>query len=258
MNDRRGARHRLAVMLPAVRFPVTICVLAYGRHVTLAERLLGSLYTYTEPKLFHLRAGLNEVEPATHALFQDYAERFKNITLFAEPKNIFKYPMMRRVFYEPPLSTSWTIWCDDDTHFTRPDWLQRLGLKIECSPEVSMWGDPYVLWRRDQFILDWIKSATWYRGRRCRRGKDLDGKDAAEFGFATGGFWAIRTEVLQALDWPDPRLVHSNGDFLLGEALRQNRLALGRFDYGVKINDARRRNPEAAAMLGPVLTSSRS
>jgi GT2 family glycosyltransferase len=244
-----GARHPLAVTLPAVRFPLTICVLAYGPHVTLAERFLGSLYTYTEPRLFCLRAGLNEAGPSTQGLFQDYAARFKNITLLTEPRNVFKYPMMRRLFYESPLSTAWTIWCDDDTHFTRPDWLQRLGLKIECSPQVSMWGKPYVLWRRDKSILDWIKAATWSRGLPCSRGKDRDGHAAARFSFVTGGFWAIRADVLRDLDWPDRRLVHTTGDFLLGEALRQNNLTLGRFDYGVKINDAPRRNNVAVPAL---------
>ena len=246
-----SARHSLAVTLPAVQFPVTICVLAYGPHASLAERLLGSLYTHTDPGLFYLRAGLNEAGPATRKLFRDYSRQFKNVTLFVEPKNVFKYPMMRRMFYEPPLAMRWTIWCDDDTHFTRPDWLQRLGLRIECSPDVSMWGKPYVLWRRDKFILDWIRAAPWYRGLRCLRGKDPNGKDAAKFSFATGGFWAIRTEVLRQLNWPDSRLVHVTGDFLLGEALRQNRLTIGRFDYGVNINDAPRRNPREAVAVSP-------
>ena len=201
--------------------------------------------------LFWLRAGLNEAGPATRKLFRDYAARYKNIIFFIEPKNIFKYPMMRRMFYESPLSSVWTIWCDDDTHFTRPDWLQRLGLKIECSPDVIMWGKSYVLWRRDKFILDWIKAAAWYRGLSCLRGKDRDGNDAARFSFATGGFWAIRSDVLRQLNWPDSRLVHTTGDFLLGEALRQNRMPIGRFDYGVKINDAPRRNAKEAVTASP-------
>lgn len=246
-----SARHSLAVTLPAVQFPVTICVLAYGPHAALADRLLGSLYTNTDPRLFQLRAGLNEAGPTTRRLFRDYSAQFNNVTLFTSSKNIFKYPMMRRMFYEPALSTLWTIWCDDDTHFTRHDWLQRLGLRIECSPDVSMWGKPYVLWRRDKFILDWIRAASWYRGLRCVRGKDPKGKDAAKFSFATGGFWAIRTDVLRQLNWPDPRLVHVTGDFLLGEALRQNHLRIGRFDYGVKINDAPRRNPGEAVAVSP-------
>jgi GT2 family glycosyltransferase len=249
--NKNAARHPVALTLPAAGFPVTICVLAYGPHAALAERLLSSIYAYTDTRLFHLRAGLNQAGAATRRLFRDYAARFKNVTLFTEPKNIFKYPMMRRMFSEPPLSSAWTIWCDDDTHFTRPDWLQRLGLKIECSPDVVMWGKPYVLWRRDEFVLDWIKAATWYRGLPCVRGNDPAGNDAAKFSFATGGFWAIRTDVLRQLNWPDPRLVHTTGDFLLGEALRQNRLAIGRFDYGVKINDAPRRNAKASSTVSP-------
>jgi len=212
-----GGRHPLALSLPAVDFPLTLCVLAYGPHATLAGRFLESLYTFTDPRLFHLRAGLNEAAPATHRLFRKYSGQFKNIGLFIAPKNVFKYPMMRRMFYEPPISTRWTIWCDDDTHFTRPDWLQRLALKIEYSPTVSMWGKPYVLWRRDKFILDWIREASWYRGLPSLRGKDINGKDAAKFSFATGGFWAIRTGTLRRLNWPDPRLIHVTGDFLLGE-----------------------------------------
>jgi GT2 family glycosyltransferase len=246
-----SARHPLTVTLPAVGFPITICVLTYGPNATLAKRFLNSLYNHTDPRLFRLRAGLNEAGPATRKLFRDYSARFKNVTLFTEPKNIFKYPMMRRMFYDSPLPSRWTIWCDDDTHFTRRDWLQRLGLRIECSPDVVMWGKPYVLWRRDQFILDWIKAARWYRGSPCVRGSDASGKDAAKFSFATGGFWAIRTNVLRKLDWPDPRLVHTTGDFLLGEALRQNRMSIGRFDYGVKINDAPRRNPKEAVAVSP-------
>jgi GT2 family glycosyltransferase len=241
--------HPLAVALPTAGFPLTICVVAYGPHVALAERFLASLYTYTETGLFHLRAGLNEVEPSTYALFEDYATRFKNITLLTEPRNIFKYPLMRRLFYEKPLTTAWTIWCDDDTHFTRPDWLHRLALKIEGAPQVSMWGKPYTLWRRDQPILDWVKAATWYRGLPCRRGKDPDGNEAAMFSFVTGGFWAIRTSVLREFNWPDPRLVHTTGDFLLGEAMRQNNLTIGSFDYGLKINDAPRRNSRAVSAL---------
>jgi hypothetical protein len=249
--SRNNGRHPLSETLPAAEFPVTICVLAYGRNSKLAERFLGSLYAHTDRRLFCLRAGLNDACPATRKLFRDCAARFKNVTLFVEPKNIFKYPIMRRMFYDPPLRTRWTIWCDDDTHFTRPDWLQRLALKIQCSPDVSTWGKPYVLWRRDQFIIDWIKAASWYRGLACLRDRDPAGKDAAKFSFATGGFWAIGSAVLRQLNWPDPRLVHTTGDFLLGEALRQNRLTIGRFDYGVRINDAPRRNAKQAVAVSP-------
>jgi GT2 family glycosyltransferase len=238
-------RQPLATLAPSVAFPVTICVLCYGPHSALAARFLESLYRHTDPSLFLLWAGLNEVEPATHRLFDEYSRRFGNSELFTEPKNIFKNPLMRRMFYEHPLTSRWTIWCDDDTHFTRPDWLQRLALKIEHSPNVAVWGWVHVLWRRDRAILKWIRQAPWYGGVPFLRGTDLDGKPATEFRFAPGAFWAARTDVLRRLDWPDSRLVHANEDFLFGEALRQNGARIGNFRHGVAVNDAPRRNAEA-------------
>jgi GT2 family glycosyltransferase len=240
---------QLEALAPSVQFPITICVLCYGRHAELARRFLESLYRTTAASLFTLRAGLNDAEPATHQLFREYSAQFQNIELFIEPKNVFKDPLMRRMFHERRITSKWMIWCDDDTHFTRPDWLQRLALKIEGSPAVDMWAWVHVLWRRDKEILDWIRQASWYRGRPFLRGKDLDGNPAIEFRFAPGAFWAIRTEILFQLDWPDPRLIHANEDFLLGEALRQNGFRLEHFHYGVKVNDALRRNEAAAHVL---------
>src|SRR5260221_10903901 len=147
------AGRTLLELAPSVQFPVTICVLCYGPNANLAERFLQSLFRNTDPSLFLLRVGLNEVEAATHHLFSKYSNQFGNIELFIEPKNIFKNPLMRRMFYEQPLSSQWTLWCDDDTHFTRPDWLQRLALKIESCPNVSMWGWVHVLCRHDEKIL---------------------------------------------------------------------------------------------------------
>jgi hypothetical protein len=246
------ACHPLALAAPSLGLPLTICVLAYGAHSSLARRFLDSLYHHTDPELFQLRAGLNEVELETRRLFQSYAERFRNVAIFAEAKNIFKYPLMRRMFHAPPLPSAWTVWCDDDTHFTRSDWLHRLAMKIERNPEEAMWGQLYGLCSHNPLMPVWIKAASWYRGLPWMRGTDSDGCDGIEFRFATGGFWAVRTAILRQLDWPDTRIIHADGDFLLAEALRQNGLKTGRFDYGVAINDAPRRNPNnmPALVLG--------
>lgn len=248
MSDRQPTAEASALtgLAPSVRFPITICVVCYGQNFALAERFLASLYRYTPVSLFSLRAGLNEVEPATASLFADYAARFGNIECFVEPRNIFKNPLMHQMFHSRLLESEWVVWCDDDTHFRRADWLHRLALKIERAPHISMWGMKHKLWRRDATILEWIQTARWYRGVPWMRGLDLEGKEAVEFHFATGGFWAMRAEVVRQLDWPDPRLIHANEDFILGEALRQNGSEIGDFRYGVSINDAPRRNAEAA------------
>jgi hypothetical protein len=102
-----------------------------------------------------------------------------------------------------------------------------------------------VLCRNDNQILEWIRQARWFKGVSFRKGNDLEGNPAIEFRFAPGAFWAIRTKVLRLLDWPDPRLIQADEDFLLGEALRQNAFRVENFNYGVAVNDAQRRNADA-------------
>ena len=225
--------------------PVTLCVVCYGSHAGLARRFLESLYACTDPSLFSLRAGLNEVEPETRRLFERYASRHGNVDVVIEPRNVFKNPMMRRLFHERPLTSRWTLWCDDDTHFTQTDWLPQLARQIDQHPGVAMWGSIHYILCQHPSVLDWIRRATWYRSLPFPEESMPDGTRTPRFEFATGGFWALRTEVLHALNWPDPRLIHAGEDVLLGEALRQNGHLIGDFTSGVCINDAPRRNADA-------------
>ena len=224
----------------------TIAVICYGTNSHLAQRFLSTLYRRTDARAFVLRIGLNEVEPSTQQVVKQYAAQFGNIQVFCEDANVFKCPLMRRMFHEQELSTEWVIYFDDDSHITRNDWLQRLTLTIDREPGVDQWGRGYALWRRGQPIVDFVTAAPWYRGLSLIREADQEGHDAAKFLFVTGGFWAIKSHVIRALNWPDPRLIQAHDDFLLGEALRQNHYRIGMFEYGVKINDAPRRNAQAA------------
>jgi len=238
----RNFSSAIDLLAPSVRFPITIAVVCYGANSALARRFLESLYRCTPPELFHLRAGLNEVEPATAALFSQYQHRFNNVECFIETRNTFKSPLMRRLFHDKPLESEWMVWCDDDTHFTRADWLIRLATRIQQIPAVDMWGAGYRLWSDDAGLLEWIKSARWYRGLPWVHGLNEHGRSGVTFDFATGGFWALRASVIQHLNWPDPRLVQAQEDFILGEAIRQNGFRLASFTYGVAISDAPRRN----------------
>ena len=223
----------------------TIAAVCYGSNPKLAERFLASLYRHTSPASFVLRIGLNEVMPSTVSLVAEYAARFGNIEVFAEPKNTFKSPLMRRMFTERPLLSDWVIWFDDNTHLMRSDWLQRLSLKMETAPEIAQWWKIYSLYRRDGEIERFIQAAPWYCGLPLVRKSNSAGGEVIEFQFASGGFWAMKSVVIRALDWPDPRLIQANDDFLLGEALRQNGWLIGAFDRGLKINDHPRRNAAA-------------
>jgi hypothetical protein len=188
---------------------------------------------------------LNGAAPETAALASWFSGEFANVEIFAEPVNVFKAPLMRRMFREKPLATPWVIWFDDDSYPVRGDWLQRLTLEIEREPEIDQWGRRYALWSQDAQIESFIENAPWYRGKPLVRNTAPDGNEAWQFHFVTGGFWAVKSKVIRDLDWPDSRLVQANDDFLFGEALRQNDLQLGIFDYGVRINDWPRRNAAA-------------
>jgi len=240
--------HQLGLSTPSVEFPVTICVVAFGPHANLTKRFLESLYRHTPTELFQLRAGLNEVEPATEHAFLAAGKRYGNVTIYRETRNIFKSPLMRRLFHERPLTNPWTLWCDDDAQFTKSDWLHRLAWRIETAPNVVMWGKEHFATRSNMFLEEWIKTANWYRHLALRLWADENGASTKLFRFAAGGFWAIRTDVLHQLDWPDRRLLQAGDDLLLGEALRQNQLRLGNFTYGVEIHQTPRRNANAPAV----------
>ena len=235
---------------------LTICVLCYGDNLQLAERFLQALYKNTDPAAFRLRAGLNEVCSTTSSLFSEYQRIHGNIDIFFEPKNIFKSPMMRRMFSNPSISTDWIVWFDDDSYPTRSDWLQRLMLQIQRAPHVAQWGEGHILWNRDTNTRMFIETAQWYCGKPIRNGLDSERVESMEFAFMTGGFWAIKTEVLRALNWPDPRLIQANDDFLLGEALRQNGYECRQFSRGVHVNTHARRNAQAWEInhLPPIAT----
>lgn len=245
MNPRFSAAVMEPSSPPAGLPQFTIAAACYGPNPQLAERFLASLYRHTSPASFVLRIGLNEVLPSTVSLVAEYAARFGNIEIFAEPENTFKSPLMRRMFTERPLSTDWVIWFDDDTHLTRSDWLQRLTLKMETGSAVAQWGKIYSLYRQDGEIERFIQAAPWFRGLPLVRKSNSAGGEVIEFQFASGGFWAMKSAVIRALDWPDPRLIQANDDFLLGEALRQHGYLIGAFDHGLKINDHPRRNAGA-------------
>ena len=236
MNNSVRADRRF---LSRIQFPVTICVLLYGEHFELCRRFLHSLYTKTPVDAFRLRAGLNAVCDATRALVSETAEEYGNLTLIDSPQNIYKCPMMRRLFTEPPIETEWTLWFDDDSFPARADWLQSLALSIEASPENAMWGLP-MLMEPDPPLIEFTKVAPWFRGKELTRNSRTN---AINYQFIVGGYWAIKTEVIRHLDWPDRRLLHFEDDYLLGEALRQNDFRMGHCESGVVIDSAVRRCP---------------
>ncbi|MGI8601950.1 MAG: hypothetical protein ACR2OZ_03015 [Verrucomicrobiales bacterium] len=233
----------LRLLAPGVHFPVTICALFFGDHAPLGRKLLGTLYRHTDPKAFYLRAGLNAVSEETSRLVRAAAEQFGNVQLHLSRKNIRKCPMMRRLFHQPCLETEWTLWFDDDSYVRRSDWLLSFALQCEAHPEADLFGAIHSSTPSPR-IQRFIQTASWFRGRPFL---ERNGQPVLEF--AVGGFWAVRSRLISQLDWPDPRLVHFEDDYIFGEALRQRGGQLGSFHSGVVISAAPRRGP----LQGPSL-----
>jgi GT2 family glycosyltransferase len=188
-----------------------------------------------------VRVGLNEACAGTQKLVEELRARRQETIVHRSDVNIFKVPMMHRLLNVPPLETKWVIWFDDDSYVTRSDWLQSLAAKMEAFPEISMWGKLYSV-QVPASTAAFAGTADWFRNLPLRPSKEKT--DHYHISFAEGGFWAVRTECLRVLKWPDPRLVHYHNDFMLGEAMRQNGFHLGSFHHGIRITDAPRRSPK--------------
>jgi GT2 family glycosyltransferase len=219
--------------------PLTICLLCYGDHAPLAERVLSSLWRHTDPHAFRLRVAANAPSAATLEVLDRWLPRFRTELSVISAVNLYKAPMMRRLLHDEPLETGWTLWFDDDSYVFRDDWLFLLQCQSRLHPQVAMWGQRFFI-RAGELHRQFIRTASWYRDVELAA-DDVSGRYRVSF--IAGGFWAIRTHWLKDLHWPDPRLVHFGDDYMLGEALRQHGALLGNAYSGVAINHAARRAP---------------
>jgi hypothetical protein len=206
----------------------TVCCLLYGDYPQLAERCLTPL-----SKLYELgvdtRIGCNDVSAGTEAVVNRLFDPAKGkLSLLHERPQVYKYPMMRRLFECSPITTKYVTWFDDDSYIKAhpEDWVRRLEAFMD-STSSDMVGSVYtmpVLPGQDQ----WRRlHCDWFLDRK---------RDHAYTKFATGGWWAIKADVIKRYDWPHRSLKHRGGDVLLGELIFQQSLTLSRYKDGVAIN----------------------
>ena len=244
---------------------VTIAVLLYGDHHELHQRCLTSILQ-TTPADVPIRVGLNAVCEKTLKWLEDgrvtpqtlvpgtlgagnpihgvECDRF--LFYSSRNQNIKKYPMMRRMFHDDPVTSSWVLWFDDDSYIKDPQsswWSLITGPKFFGNKRARYIGEPWTApYLNGQ--MDYVRSKSWYRGVKPHRGRDNRRQVRPRFKFHTGGFVGIRKGVIKALDWPDPDLVHNGGDTLLGEAVRQQGWPITPFptrENGIVVNGAPRR-----------------
>lgn len=215
----------------ALTFPLTVFVLGYGDYPDLIRRCLENLYQYTDPGLFNVRIGLNEPFERTADYVRKFAAEHSNVeAVYTRKPQAYKYPLMREMFYDTsrPIKTDWVLWFDDDSYVCHPEWLNKLGARVQeklydRSPTyprgIHMYGHVWY-WHLQGRQLEWIRQATWYSGKPPKLDKAKN-PPQPKVEFCNGGFWLITYEALRACDWPDPRLRHRGGDVMLAEALRQ-------------------------------------
>lgn len=214
---------------------VLVLALLYGNHPELHRRLITSLKSALRPGMTTW-LWLNQVCQPTFDLLSTQRE----FALDVSSTNVPKYQVMRRQYDRIAAGRfKWVLWLDDDTHFTRPDALEAAMKNIDkrAAENICYMGERwFVAYLAGQ--EEFIKQSSWYRGvpfDRVGRAKKPG------INFVTGGYAWLRFDVLKKLNWPDPRLVHNGGDTLLAEAVRQQGLKLHHYNFGVKVNDAKRR-----------------
>lgn len=214
---------------------ITICILTFGDNLPYIKRCLNSIIDLPTLNEIELRIGFNSVPKEIIDHISDFIKTCNKIDykLFISDKNICKYPMMRRMFYnnENPITTEKIMWFDDDSYITTPTrrgWYDHI---IGLLDYVSVCGKLYSYSMAGN-QHEWIKCQKWYRGKpiNIKNNKYIIPK------FPVGGWWAAKMSVLKVLDWPPVNIIHRGGDAMLGEALRQNDYDMSNFISGVAIN----------------------
>ena len=194
---------------------VAVAVLLYGDFLQLAQRCLSSIAPVLTDNT-SLLIGMNAVSPATRQYVYDtYGD---TAFIFDSVTNIRKYPMMRHMFYDAEWGANrsdYVMWFDDDS-FIKP--AARTGTFInDIVNELETAGD--ILGREYRIKLQgqqhtWVTQQEWYTASPAITEK-------ASVGFLTGGWWVVKTSVIQKLNYPWETLTHNGGDVMLGIACQQ-------------------------------------
>jgi hypothetical protein len=213
---------------------IRLFALLYGDYTVLHERLLESLHRAV-PDSVPVRLWCNQVGEETRRKLE--GEPRRSWSVMARGENIPKYRAMREMFHEirdTSCNAEWVVWFDDDSWIEAEDWYPVMQ-EVTRPSGVCYVGEPWgIHYLPGQW--DFIRAAPWFRGKDppLHEGRPV-------VWFAQGAYWWLRTDVLRAIDWPDPRLSHNGGDSLLGEAVRQQGFTLTPCAYGVRVNDSPRR-----------------
>jgi hypothetical protein len=207
-----------------------ICILFYGageKYLQLARRVLNEPMRLLAGRNIEFRFGCNAIGNPTRAFLQQQLDdHFKSAAVIEQPANLFKYPMMRKMFKHAPITAPVTMWFDHDSYI-EPDtntdnWLTRVVRQLSgCDMIGSV--------RKNSLSTEqtaWVNAQSW----------KTDDCVSRYVQYVNGSWWAVKTSVLNEYDWPPTNLQQKGGDILLGELFRQQNRRLCHFRDGVRIN----------------------
>jgi hypothetical protein len=235
------------------RCPVDLCVLAFSSdhtphldHFDMIDECLGRLEEHTDPALYRLHVGCNNLSPRAMARVEALCKRLHGHVHVGQPhrdagrREVFpKYPLMDTMYRAG--DAPWVIWLDDDSMIDAPDWLEALQAKVNDTPQADQFGKtanvPWI--DRDH---DWVARASWHNPSiELPRTPIGDGTTRIVCPYIVGGFYAVSRRAIGACAIPDPRLFHTGGDSATGLALRFRGFGIAHHTYGVRINSCARR-----------------
>ena len=209
----------------------TVCALFFGDYTALACRCISSITKALRNCNLpvELRVTLNACVPATIETVTGAIQAWGGpAVIYKSEVNRFKYPIMRKMLYDPVrlLASPYVMWFDDDSYLNDPpaDWWDRLNGVMEKADIV---GGLYKMPFQGQ-QAEAIKHQPWFKGKPVTNG--------SRFLFITGGWWCGRYAILKQWDYPWLALKHNGGDSMLGELCRQQDYRLRQFNQCVKIN----------------------
>lgn len=206
-------------------------VLLFGQHVQLHTRCIESIRHSLESDRLGLvsevRVGLNRVHPMAERIAAELAQSSGRCVIAYKPdwppapSPAYKYPLMRKMLYDPQYpSSEFVVWLDDDSFLLRtPRWWESV---LERFSEYDILG---YLRRKtlngQQHV--WLPRQPWFNPKVGL---------PAEITFPQGGLAAWRLASLRKFNWPWPELRHCGGDSWLGELCRHQGLRLGPLPAG--------------------------
>lgn len=207
-----------------------VCILFYGaddKYFKLAQRILNEPMRQLAERNIEFRFGCNSVGSATREfLQQQIAECFHGALVFDSVENIMKYPIMRRMFYSPPITAPVTLWFDHDSYLTPEidahNWFDRVMRHFNTC---AMVGSVYTAQLFPE-QADWVLKQPWCSKEHAR----------SYMSYASGGWWGAKTELLQRHNWPPSDFKQKHGDRVLGALCKHQGLSVCHFRDGVCVN----------------------